>query len=362
MALWQLDAFQPPQFLGFIRSVPIPQQFAGQTWLPDRTTFDLEFEYILGANQRSVMAHVVTFDSESPIGSRQPLGEKVQGELPPIKRKMRIGEKTILRHLQPRTGVPDVDQAIQQVFNDAATLVRTVQARMEWLKLQALSEDKVIYSEDGVTFQFDYGYNDDYQLIWTGNNVADGDGTDVSAQYGNAWSDTTNANPLLDLQTICDKVQMETGVRPTRMVLSLRTLNYLLTNAQLRVLIRGSQAPAAVLTRAELDTLFQLYNLPSITVYDVFVTREAADGTLTDVRTMAENRVVLLPPDTVGNMLIGPTAESRVLFGTPFASQAPGIWGETYNTTEPVAEWTKVAAVAFPSVPLANLIVQMTPW
>ena len=85
MALWELDEFQGPQFLGFVRNVPTPPGFMGQRWLPDQTTFDLEFEYILGAWRRPVMAHVVGWDSEAPIHGRPALGQKVSGELPPIR-------------------------------------------------------------------------------------------------------------------------------------------------------------------------------------------------------------------------------------------------------------------------------------
>lgn len=360
MSLWELDAFKPAQFLGFIRAIPLPDPFIGNTWLPNTTVNDLEFEYILGANRRPVMAQVVGYDSEAPIASRQPLGERVRGELPPIKRKARIGEKTIQRFLTPRFGVPDVDTAIAEVYNDAVNLVDSVQARLEWLKLQALSEDKIVYNEGGVIFQFDFGYTNDYQLDFV--TMTDGDGTDISATYSTVWSDTTNSNPVLDLQTICDRIEMDLGVRPAIFVISLKTLNYMLMNANIRNMIRGSLAPTAVLTRAELDTLFQLYNLPAITTYDVRVWQEAADGTTSEVRTMAENKSFLMPPGGVGNTLIGPTAESRVLFGTPFAAAAPGIWGETYGTTEPPAEWTKVAAVAFPSVPLADRMAQIKLW
>ena len=359
MSLWELDAFKPAQFLGFIRAIPIPNTFAGNTWLPNQTVFDLEFEYILGANRRPVMAHVMGYDSEAPIAGRPGLGQVVRGELPPIKRKSRIGEKTILRFLQPRSGVPDVDQAIAEVFNDAANLVDSIQARLEWLKLQALSEDKVVYNEGGVQFAFDFGFDDTFQINLT--NETDGAGTSVASAYNGVWSDPVNSNPVLDLQTICNTIQLKTGVRPGTFVCSAKTLQYLLINEKIRGMIRGTAAPSAILTRAELDTLFALYDLPAIVLYDVFVQKENADGTYSDVRTMAENKAFLLPNGIpVGSTLLGPTAESRVLYGTPMATAAPGIWGETYGTSEPPSEWTKVAAVGFPSIPYANLIGQMT--
>lgn len=365
MSLWQLEQFKPPQFLGFIREVPIPNTFAGQTWLPNRNVFDLDFEYILGANEQPVMAHVVAFDSEAPIAGRPAAGERVRGQLPKLSRKSRIGEKTILQFLSPRTGVPDVDEAIRTVYRDAARLVDAIQSRLEWLKLQALSEDTVVYNEMGVQWEFDYGYNDDYQLVFSAGATVDGDGTDVSGQgYGLQWSEwnSTSCNPVKDLQTICQKIQSETGVRPARFVTSMKTVGYLQLNKTLRLMVRGSTAPDAILTETELRTIFELYNVPFPTTYDVTVNQENADGSTTQVRTMAENKSFLLPPEQVGETLLGPTAESTVVLGTPFATAAPGIWGSVYATDEPPAQWTKVAATGFPTIPLANRIAQMQLW
>src|SRR3954471_23636703 len=101
MALWQLDEFKPPALLGFIRNIPTPQAFIGTRWLPNRVVNDLDFEYILGASKKPVMAHVMGFDSEAPIHGRPGLGERVRGELPPIKRKARFGEKEIIKFLAP---------------------------------------------------------------------------------------------------------------------------------------------------------------------------------------------------------------------------------------------------------------------
>lgn len=359
MALWELDQFQGPRFLGFVRNVPTPPAFAGRRWLPDQTVFDLAFEYILGAQERPIMAHVMTWDAEAPIHGRPALGRKVSGELPPIKRKARISEKEIIRFLTPRAGVPDVQAAIDSVYNLTGTLLDSVQSRVEWLRMQALSEDTVVYNEGGVQFAMDYGLTANFQIDLT--TMLDGDGTDVAATYSTVWSDTANSNPVLDLQVICDLIELTKGFRPAEFVCSKKTVNYMLANVAMRNLIRGTTAPAAILTRQEIDTLFTLYGLPTIVTYDVILRNEEEDGTYSDVRPLAENRAFLVPPSTatLGNTLWGPTAESRPLLGTNLASQAPGIMAVTYGEEEPPSEWVKAVGVAFPSIPGADLLGQM---
>jgi hypothetical protein len=361
MALWELDEFKPATFLGFVRALPPPEGFSGTRWLPNRTVDDLEFSYILGANKQTVMAHVMGFDSEAPIHGRPGLGEKVSGELPPIKRKAKISEKEIIRFLRPRTGTADIDNAINSVYDLTADLLDAVQARLEWLRMQALSEDTILYNEGGVIFTFDFGINDEYQI--NVETATDGAGTSLASATltAHGWDDIAAADPLPWLSYICDKVGREKGERPKEMVLSDAAIGFLLSNAKIRDLIRGTNAPAAVLSPQELNVALNLYRLPTLTPYDVFVNKEEADGSYTEVRTMAENKSFLVMRSP-GETLLGPTAESRVVFGTPLAASAPGLWAETYGTTEPPAEWVKTAAVGFPSMPEADRLVQMTLW
>jgi hypothetical protein len=362
MALWELDEFKPPQMLGFIRSLPVPAGFSAVNWLPDRTINDLEFEYILGSQSKPVMAHVMGFDSEAPIHGRPGLGARISGELPPIKRKARIGEKTIIRFMAPRSGLPDVDDAINSVYRTAAELVTSVQARAEWLRAQSVSEDTVVYNEGGVILNMDYQITNRYQITLgaTAGTAVNGAGATESA-YGPRWDDYVNANAVLDLQKLSFRIRTEKGVALARTVMAEKTLNDIFQQQKVRDMIRGTGAgvPQTLLTRGEIDAVFAQYSIPPIELYDVFVTKENADGTYTDVRCMRENAVVLQPV-SLGETLWGPTAESRVLFGTPLAAAAAGIWAETYGTTEPPAEWTKVAATAIPTLPAADKLGQMT--
>ena len=368
MALWELDEFKPPVFLGFVRTVPPPNEFIGTRWLPNETISDLEFEYVLGSFNRPVMAHVMGFDSEAPIHGRPGAGATVRGELPPIKRKKKIGEKEIIRFMAPRAGMPDAQEAIDSVYRDTGALLDSIQARVEWLRMQALSEDKVVYDESGVQFVFDFGLDDDLQIDLS--TETDGDGTSVASEFSGPWTDLANSNPILDLQALQARSRAKSGRPLAEIVMSAKASNLLLNNAAIRNMIRGAGAPNTILTRGEVQTLFDLYDLPSIVTYDVVVQAEQEDGTYVDVRPMAENKMFGVPagfaapgPGAPGNKTLwGPTAEARVLYGTALAGQAPGIWAETYGTTEPPSEWTKAAATAFPSMPEANHIAQMRLW
>lgn len=356
MALWQLDEFQGPAFLGYIRAVPVAQNFRGVSWLPNRNVNDLAFEYLKGAINKTVMASVMGFDSEAPIAGRPGIGEKVEGELPPIKRKAKFSEKEIIRFLTPRANTNDKQVSIDSVYDVTDTLLAGVQARVEWLRLQALSEDTVVYDEGGIIFEFDYGLDPTLQFDLT--NGTNGDGA-VAALAGVPWSTVATAKPLDDLQAIVDVYEtVNPGVRLAEFPLSKKALGYIQRNAELRNLIRGPNAPTQILTTGEIQTLLDSYGLPTLSTYDVVVTKENENGSTTDVRTMAQNKAFAVPAAGIGETLWGPTAESRNLIGTPLQGQAPGIYAVTYATDEPPAEWVKVAAVSFPTMPNAHQLVQ----
>lgn len=357
MNIWQLEELTPPLLLPYVRALlPLPA-YQGATWLPNQMHDDVEYQYIIGAQNIPVMAHVIGWDAEAPIAGREAQGQRVMGELPPIKRKRRISEKEIIRFLTPRTGTADQQTALRGVLGGISNLVASIQARVEWLRMQALSEDAVVYDEGGIKIRFDFGINDEYQIDLVAQ--TDGAGTSVAADYGPAWSDVDNATPLTDLMTICQKIQDETGQRPQTLLTSRKYANYLLTNDQIKGWTYQTTAPDRPMMPGEVQATMDRYDLPRIQTYDVSVGAEAADGSVTQVRPMRQNAGVLLPGMPVGNTLWGPTAESRALIGTPYQQMAAGIWASTYGTDEPPGEWSKAVAVAFPTMPNAHLLGQL---
>lgn len=357
MALWDLEEFTAPRILPWVRMQPVPAGFSASRWLPDLTTDELDFEYIKGASNKTVMAHVMGFDSEAPIAGRQAGGSRVTGQLPPIKRKSRIGEKELIKFMSPRQGSADVQNAINSVYRGAGDLMDSIQARVEWLRIKALSEQTVKYDEGGVIFEFDFGLNKEYFLDL--NTHTDGTGASITGEFGAKWSDYANSTPVDDIRKLCIKIRNETGQYPAQFVADSTTLNDIQLSESVRLLARGANGLPGLLTQAEVDSVFARYQLPELVPYDVFVTREEEDGSLVDERVLLDGRGFFVPGRPVGNTLWGPTAESMALIGTALQGQAPGIFVNTYNTNEPVAEWIKAAAVAFPTMPNAHVLGQI---
>lgn len=355
MALWDLEEFKPARILPWVRMQPVPATFMAERWLPNLTTDDLDFEYIKGSQNKTVMAHVMGYDSEAPIAGRQVGGSKVSGQLPPIKRKSRIGEKELIKFLTPRQGSADVQNAINSVYRGSADLIDSIQARVEWLRIKALSEQTVAYDEGGVIFEFDFGLTKKYLFDGvTKKNALN----EAITQLGGDWTDHANSTPITDLQFIVNLVRKETGQTFSEFVIDSESIEHLKASESLRLLARGPNGLPGILTQGEIDSVFSRYSLPALVAYDVFVTREEEDGSLVDEVVLTPGHGFFVPARPVGNTLWGPTAESMALIGTALQGQAPGIFVNTYNTNEPVAEWIKAAAIAFPTMPNAHVLSQ----
>lgn len=356
MALADLEEFSPANLLPFVRMQPVPDTFKAAQWLPDAFINELTFEYIKGVQNKPVMAHVMGYDSEAPIASRQAGGSRVAGELPPIKRKSRMSEKEIIKYLTPRQGTTDQQDAVNSVYISAATLIESIQSRVEWLRIKALSEQTILYNEGGVIFEFDFGLDKTNVFDITTNTNAKGDLID---KLSGTWANPATSDPVNDLAWICDQAQDKTGRRPAQFVTDRPTINLMKESESLRVLARGENGLPGILTQAEIDSVFSRYELPEVVSYDVFVAKEKEDGTIVDERLLTPGKGFLVPSTPVGETLWGPTAESRALIGTGMQGLMPGVFASTYSTDEPPAEWVKAAAIAFPTMPNAHALVQV---
>lgn len=342
-----LELFNARQMLAYARQRQT-RNYIGELLFPSKTITDIDFKYFRGANNIPVMAQVQTFDAEASIADRDTLSY-VEGSLPPIKRKIRIGEKELIKFNAPRQGTNEVDEAVRQVYNDVDNMLDAVKARIEWMRMQALTGGAITLSENGVILSVDYG-------VPSGNKETLA-GTDV-------WSDTANADPIGDMIRWRDALIDATGVAPERSLTSSTQLGYLLQNVKVREAVHGSAtgavAPAINLT--QLNQLLQVSGLPPIVSYDLQVRSQAADGTKSSARLFPANKFVMMPGVALGDTLFGPTAEALDLAseGVIQMSDTPGLIAMVYKEKDPPGHWTKAAAIALPTFPNADLVFQAT--
>lgn len=328
------DYIEPADLTGYIRAALADyaiNRFTLSQFLPDRVVDDLEYRFGTGQQGLAEAVNFRAYDTESVIGSRPGI-KRVSGELPPISAKLRSGEFDRLRFRQ----LNDQEQVALGLENDAARLTRGVAARIELARGDALVNGSVTISENGVEGTIDFNRPDEAVV-----NVA------------NPW-DTDAGDPVSDLVAAVLAYNTLNGVDPGAIVWSRKINAIVMRNNNIRKAAGTLIGESNILSQAAVVQIFDSFGLPPFQTYDAQV---SVDSTAT--RVIPDDVVLLLPPpvapdgweDTeLGATFWGTTAESlEPNYGIDLAD-APGIVAGIYTTEDPVALWTKVAAIAVPVV------------
>ncbi|MFJ9740820.1 major capsid protein [Streptomyces sp. NPDC101166] len=326
------DYVAPAELTGYVRAALADMQqnrFRLAAWLPNRTIDDLQYRFDRGGAEG--LAEAATFrgyDTESPIGSRPGI-TRVTGELPPVSRKIRLGEYDRLRQRRLNTRVRG------QILTDAERMTRSVAARIELARGEALYKGKIDLAENGIIASVDFGRSSSHTV-----NAA------------TAWTDTANATPLTDLIAWAEVYRTTNGVAPGVVLLSSAALGLLIRNAEVRALAATVVGTPNVVPQATLQGIFQAHGLPPFEVYDAQVRVSGSSQYV-----IPRDKVLLLPaagdandPESseMGATLWGTTAESLEPEFSLEEGEEPGIVAGAYSTKDPVAVWTKAAAVSLP--------------
>lgn len=335
------DYIEPAELTGYVREALADleqNRFTLSRYLPSRTIDDLHYRFNRGGEGLAEAATFRAYDAESPIGGRPGL-TRVTGELPPISRKVRLGEFDRLRLRQAAD-----DDVVNSIFNDAERMALAVAARIELARGEALATGKVVLNENGIVAEVDFGR-----------------ASNQTTNAGNLWSVHASATPITDLVTWRDRVVDATGVAPGAIVASTKILRNIQRCDEVINAITGAAAQRTRVTVDELNDLLQSEGLPSFEINDAQV---SVGGTAR--RVIPENVLVMVPapvtgPDgtDLGATLWGTTAES-LESGFGLEGDEPGIVAGNYRTDDPVALWTKAAGIALPVLANPNMSLAAT--
>lgn len=331
-----LELFNQREVLNYQQNRQYPPLF-GELLFPEVKHESLEFDMIKGARKIPVVASVHAFDTEAEIGSRE--AGKQALELALIKRKLPLTEKEIIALENPRTPA-EQQYLMREVYNDMDSLVNSVRARAEVMRMEAAADGKVTLDENGLSATIDYGVPANHKEVLSG--------TDI-------WTDP-NSDPITMIQ---DWV-LTLGTNPQRALTSNVILTVLLRHPKVISALFGNGS-GRVATKGDLNAFLQSAGLPQIATYDNQYRKQKADGTYDLKRYFPQNKFVLLPSEALGETIYGPTAEEIRLTRDPsINTQMVGkILAMVYEENlDPVSTWTKAVATALPSFPLAGEVFQ----
>lgn len=332
------DYLTPVELTGYVRQALMDlerNQFTLSRYLPSQTINDLDYRFTRGGEGLMEAATYRAYDAEAPTTSR-PGVSRVSGELPPLSRKIRLGEYDRLRQ---RNLGSEVRNAI---LDDAERVARQIAARIEVARGDALVNASVTISENNVAAVVDFGRSS---------------AMEVSADTAGDFWDGTAPTPLQDLLTWRDAYVEQNGSEPGVIVANRKILSHLMKDDEIRNLVfpTGSTQPAVV-TESAVGQVLNAFGLPPISLYEAQV---KVSGSAT--RIIPQTKILMLPApgsldgDQVGKTLWGTTAESlESEYG--LGGQEAGIVAGAYHTFDPVAVWTKAAAIALPVLANPDLV------
>lgn len=332
MALFLDGPLPLEDVITYTQGVPLPSNNKLQQLFSRRTysTDEIDFATITKTNR---FAQFRNWDGGFWTAPRDSGAEK-RVKMMPLGGKLTVGEYERRQIEFAKVGGTIQSVLVDAIYDDLDLLTTYTYNRLEMAWGDVLSDGVLTVNENGVQQQLDYA-------IPSGNLVT----------ASTLWSDTVNSDPLADLIAWYDVYIAVNGSGPGRFLCSLTTARQLQHNTKLINAIKGAQTGVTNVTLQDISALFASYDLPPISmdnVYNSFFQNDAGST----VRPIAANKFMFLPenPDELGFTAWGtPTTVMEMLDSGVQVETGAGVIGMIIKADNPpFQKSTYVDAVALP--------------
>lgn len=314
--------------------------YMGEELFPADKKLGLKLEWIKGSKGLPVVIKPSAFDVGVVPRARMAF-DKLETNMPFFKESLYVDEELRQElNMVLETGNQEyIDAVIRRVFDDEMILLDGARARREQMRMMALTTGAISITANGQAYAYDYGLPEDHKVTTS-----------------TSWASTNTADPIEDLRKWQDKIEDDTGVRPTRGVLSRKTWGYLRKNDKILksiFVLSNGQVNALSDTRLTQYLLDELQL--ELTIYGKRYKQD--DGST--VSFMPDDMVVLFPSGTLGKTWFGTTPEESDLMGGRAANVSitdVGVAVTTMEKTDPVNVETKVSMISLPSFEQADQV------
>lgn len=318
--------------------------YLGAGLFPAKKKMGLDLKWIKTSKGLPVSLAPSNFDAVSTLRSRE--GFKLtETEMAFFRESMLVKEadEQEMMRVQDSTD-PYAADVLSRIFDDANTLIDGANVVPERMIMQLLAPSdgspKISIEANGVTYAYNYDPNSTYKT----NNYADVTTTDTDK-----WSDATNSDPMDDIAVALDAVEAQTGERPSIMIVSRKTMDYLKQNAKIKSAILAQNTSATVfINDNRVKEVFSSELGINIIVYSKQYKKE--DGSA--AKFYPDGFATLIPAGALGSTWYGTTPEERTLMGSGEADVSivnTGVAVAVSTTNDPVQTKTTVSEIVLPS-------------
>lgn len=313
--------------------------YLGEELFPNDKKLGLKLDWIKGANGLPVVLKPSAFDVGAVPRAR--IGfDKLSTEMPFFKESTYIDEelRQELNMVLETGNQAYIDAVTSRVFADEMHLLEGARARREQMRMMALTTGAIAISANGQAYNYDYG-------------IPSGHKSEVTT----SWS-TTTSDPVEDLRTAMDKIEDDTGVRPTRGICTRKTWGYLRKNENI---IKSVFVLSNGQVSAMSDARLSQYLMDELGLELIIYGKRYKNDSGTTTQFVPDDTVVLFPAGTLGTTWFGTTPEESDLMGGKVANVSitdTGVAVTTVEKADPVNVETKVTMICLPSFEAADSV------
>lgn len=273
--------------------------YLGLAFFPEQKKAGIDLRWIKSHKGLSPILAPSNFDALPVIRARE--GIKIENtEMPFFRESMQVTERDMidLARIESETD-PYLKSALQSIYDDTNTLVRSAEVVGEVMRMQLLTaaggHPQIGISADGVTYAYNYDPNGDYAT----NNYKALAGTSV-------WSDTQHATPIDDLNEAKRAVAAK-GYNVTRVLMNSATFALLRATDQVKAVALTTNAAGTIYMS---DTLVSQI-IKDTTGLDIVIYDKTYDVAGTATKFYPDKQVTLLPDVAIGKTWYGQTPAER---------------------------------------------------
>lgn len=313
--------------------------YLGETLFPNDKKLGLDLKWIKGKSGLPVVLKLSAFDVKAVPRDR--IGfSKESTQMPFFKESLLIDEemRQELNKVLETGNQAYIDAVMNRVFDDDTRLIESAAVSRERMRMMLLTTGIITMTSNGQTYTYDYGLTSAQKPTVT-----------------KSWSDST-ADIINDIKTWQDDREDETGVRPTRALISRKTFNYILKNETIAKSVYVLSNGQAALT----ENRAKQYIMDETGVEIVVYTKKYKNELGAVVPYIPDDTFVLFPTGQLGKTWFGTTPEESDLLSGSVANVSvvdTGVAVTTMKIVDPVNVETKVTMISLPSFEAADQIV-----
>lgn len=311
--------------------------YLGEELFPEQKKLGLDLKWIKGSRGLPVVLAPSAYDVKAR--KRKRIGfDKLTAQMPFFKEGYSIDEELRQQlNMVLETGNQTyIDSIMNQVFDDETNLLQGARAQRERMRMMALTTGAISISANGQDYDYDYNFPNSHK-------------SEVSTSWSNPAADIYG-----DIEKALDKIEDDTGVRPTRAVVSQKTWSYFRKNTNIRNAILGNNSGVQVS-----DEKIHAYLMDELGVDVQKYTRKYKDESHTEHAFMPDDLFVLFPSGALGTGWFGTTPEESDLMSGTAANVSitdVGVAITTVKETDPVQVNTKASMIYLPSFEQADQV------